>query len=62
MGLFKALKLEIMILTPADLSDEDVIKWTEEALLNYAEFDEVIVKIKEKHERIIHEMDASAEA
>ncbi len=61
-GLFRALKLEVQILTEADLSDDEVTKWTKESLTEWADFLEVTVKITEKHERIIADFDCTAEA
>lgn len=62
MALYKAVKLEIMILTEADLSDAEILKWSEDAMLNFCDFREAVVKIKEKHERIICDFENEYEA
>ncbi len=62
MALYRALKLEIQVLTEADLSDSEVLKWAKESLVEWADFLEVTVKITEKHERIIANLEAEAEA
>lgn len=62
MGVYKAVKLKVMILTEPGLSDEEIIKWTNRALKDHAEFDEVVTTIVEKHESIISNLDDEAVA
>lgn len=49
------------MLTETDLPDEDIIGLVDEAM-TYCDFKSAIVRIKEKHERIIHDFEAEAEA
>lgn len=62
MALYKAVKLEVMIFTEMEMSDEDIVKWTEDAMRDYCDFRESVVKIVEKHENVLHDMDAEAKA
>lgn len=62
MGIYKAVKLEIMVLTEAGMSDEEIIRWTNDALKDYADFLEVTTKITEKHESVMANFGDEAKA
>lgn len=62
MAIYKAIKLEIMILVEASMSDEDIIDWTERAMKDYCEFDESVVKITQRHENVTVDLNAEAQA
>ncbi len=51
-GIYKAVKLEVMILVESPMSDDEIIKWTEDAMRDYCDFEASTVKIIEKHENV----------
>lgn len=61
MALKKAVRLDVMIMTEAGLPDEEIIKWVKMAMLDWCDFEQAIVRIKEKHDRLIVEEDSAAE-
>lgn len=61
MALKKAVKMEILVLVETSLSDEEVLKWTKIGL-EVADFDEAIVKIVEKHDKIVVDSESEATA
>lgn len=62
MSVYKAVKLEVMILTENGMSNEEIIKWTDLALKNYADFEEVYSKIVEVHENVMTNIHDEASA
>lgn len=62
MGMKKAVKMEVLILVEPGCSDDEILKWTKMALIDWCEFDEAVVKITEKHERLLVDVEANATA
>jgi hypothetical protein len=58
---YRALKLEVLILVEEDeLTEAQVVEWTKKAMLDFCDFKEAVVKIKEAHTRILMDSDAEA--
>jgi hypothetical protein len=57
---FKALKLEVLVLTDALETDTEILRVVDSALSK--EYRSVVVKIKESHEKIIADIGRDAEA
>jgi hypothetical protein len=62
MPIYKALKLEVLVLVEAEMTDAEVIKWTQDALYDYCNFDNSMVKVTERHESIMLDPNCEAEA
>lgn len=62
MAMKKAVKLEILVLMEPELPDEEIIKWAKMAMLDFCEFEEAVIKIVEKHERMIIDLESNAMA
>lgn len=58
----KFVKLEILILTEPELSDEEILKWVKMAMLDFCDFDQAKVRIIDKHERLVVAPEVEAEA
>lgn len=52
MAIYKAITMKVTILVEPSLSDAEVIKWTDKAMREYCDFEQVLVKITEKHESV----------
>lgn len=57
----KAVRLEVLIMTCGEHTDTEILRDVHEALLRAGEITSVVVKIKEKHERILA-LDSGEEA
>lgn len=62
MAIYKALKLEVLLLAEAEMSDAEIVKWVSDALYDYCNFDNSMVKITERHESIMLDPNCEAEA
>jgi len=60
MALWKAIKVEVLILAEGELTDEDVTEVVHDAMIHYCSFREVVVKIVESHQNLIMNPDAEA--
>lgn len=56
------LKLEILILTEPNLTDEEILKWAKMAMTDFCDFDEAKVRITDKYERLVVEVEREVEA
>jgi hypothetical protein len=62
MALKKAVRLELLILTETGLEDEEILSWVKRACLSFCDFDDAIVRITEKQERLFVNEEAEATA
>lgn len=53
MAIYKAVKLEVLILTEPTQTDKEIAEWVRDAMTDYCEFTGIVVKIVEKHERVV---------
>ncbi len=52
MALFKAVKIEIEILTESNVSNKEIIDWTRDAMLDYCGYMCATLKILEVHDNV----------
>lgn len=62
MALFKAVKLEVMILCYPGEENEDIVKVVEEAMIDYCAFVQSLVKVVEEHETVFANLEEEATA
>lgn len=58
--IYKAVKLEVLILTEAGMSNEEIIRWVVDAMKDYCDFIESTAKVLEAHESVIADMQNEA--
>lgn len=60
--IYKAAKLELLILTEAGMSNDEIMQWILDAMKDYCDFIESTVKVVETHDSVLADVFNEAQA